>query len=102
MVNCKLAEEYLIHLLGIIRMRREGIEKAWVARSMRRKLKGWGWGGKAENPERQAAEEFKRPRYKIAQRTRPEESMLCLGIGKLILLWVADAPQHPSGDVPRT
>jgi hypothetical protein len=78
MVNCKHGTEYhesilmLIHLLGIIRIRR-GIQGTEM-----------------------------RLGYKIAQRARREDSMLGSRIGTLILLWVAEAPQRPSGELPRT
>ncbi len=64
-------------------------------------IQGTGMGaGKRKISRRQRVEKFKRPGYKIAQRARRENSMLCSRIGTIILLRVAEAPQHPSGDVP--
>ena len=83
-------------------MKRERIEKAGVAGLMWG-AQGLGMGaGKRKILRRRRVERFKRPGYKIAQRTGREDSMLCSRIGTLILLWVAEAPQRPSGDVPRT
>ena len=81
-------------------MRREDIEKAGVARLM------WGssrlvmGAGKQKILRRRHVEKFKRPGYKIAQRAGREDSMLGSRIGTLILFWVAEAPQRPTGDVP--
>ncbi len=83
-------------------MKRERIEKAGVAGLMWG-AQGLGMGaGKRKILRRRRVERFKRPGYKIAQHTRREDSMLCSRIGTLILLWIAEAPQHPSGDVRRT
>ena len=57
---------------------------------------------KAEHPKKIASRKFRTAEYKIAQRTRGEESMLSSQAGTLVLLWVAETPQHPSDDVPHT
>ena len=81
-------------------MRREGIEKAGVAALMWG-AQGLGMGaGMRKILRRRHVEKFKRPGYKIAQRARREDSMLGSRIGTLILFWVAEAPQRPTGDVP--
>jgi len=81
-------------------MRPEAIEKAGVAGLMWGSSGAGDGGRKRKILRRQHAEKFKRPGYKIAQHAGREDSMLCSRIGTLILFWVAEAPQRPTGDVP--
>ena len=61
-------------------MKREDIEKAGVADLVRGIQEDGDAGMKAKNPEKTTGRKIKRARYKIAQQTRREDSMLTRGL----------------------
>ena len=82
-------------------MKREDIEKAGVA-GLIWGIQGTGMrGGKAENLEKTARRKIQTARVQNRTARPARRFYACSRIGTLILLWIAEAPQHPSGDVPR-